>query len=48
MKQSMNHSFMYHKFGCYLQEINRGGFKMPGNSIFQWVIYFYVKFLQSV
>ena len=40
-------SFYVSQFGRYLQKTNRGGLKLPGDSICQWVIYSYVTFLQS-
>ena len=39
--------FYISHFGRYLQEINLGILKMPGDLICQWVIYCYVTFLQS-
>ena len=47
IKQSMILILYVPKFGLYFQEINRGDLQIPGNSICQWVICYYVTFLQS-
>ena len=46
--KAIDDSFFYvSQFFRNLQEINRGGLKIPGELICQWVIYCYVTFLQS-
>ena len=45
--ETTNDSFFYvSKFGRYLQKIDRGGLKIPGFSISQWFIRFYVKLFE--
>ena len=33
------------KYGEYLREINRGGLKLPGDTVSYWVFYSYIMFL---
>ena len=36
--------FLFEKYGCYLNDLNRGGLTKPGDSVSQWVIYSYIVF----
>ena len=36
--------FYFEKYGNFLNEMNRGGLKIPGDSMCQWVIFCYIVF----
>ena len=47
--ESQDDTFMYHeKYGDFTDNLNRGGLKIPGDSVCQWTFYSYIMFHEVV